>query len=90
MKPFNLEEALSGKPVIIRAGLKAYVVGKIPSHITYDDKEPIDFPLVGIVLDENGYLTDQEIYWTMDGERFGEDVLHDGDIIGMAEETTGK
>ena len=29
MKPFNLEEALSGKPVMLRCGSKAYVLGDL-------------------------------------------------------------
>lgn len=29
MKPFNLEEALAGKPVMLRCGSKAYVLGDL-------------------------------------------------------------
>ena len=86
MKPFDLHAALAGEPVRLRGGYKAHVIGKIPNNLTYDDNEPIDYPLVGIVLDENGYLTDAEVHWTINGSGYKEDNPHDSDIIGMWEE----
>lgn len=86
MKPFDLHAALAGEPVRLRGGYKAHVIGKIPNNLTYDDNEPIDYPLVGIVLDENGYLTDAEVHWTINGSGYKEDNPHDSDIIGMWED----
>ena len=86
MKPFDLHAALAGEPVRLRGGYKAHVIGKIPNNLTYDDNEPIDYPLVGIVLDENGYLTDAEVHWTINGSGYEEGNLHDSDIIGMWED----
>lgn len=86
MKEFNLEAALAGEPVILRQGSKAYVVGKIPSNLTYEDNELIDYPLIGVVLDETGYLTDDKALWTINGKASEDGVLYDADIIGMWEE----
>ena len=86
MKEFNLEAALNGELVRLRQGSKAYVVGKIPSNLTYEDNELIDYPLIGVVLDENGYLTGTVVFWTINGKCSEDGVLHDADIIGMWEE----
>ena len=86
MKEFNLDAALNGELVRLRQGSKAYVVGKIPSNLTYEDNELIDYPLIGVVLDENGYLTGTVVFWTINGKCSEDGVLHDADIIGMWEE----
>lgn len=36
MKPFDLNDALSGKPVKLRGGSKAYVIGLLPNAIKTD------------------------------------------------------
>lgn len=86
MKEFDFKAALAGEPVRLRQGSKAYVVGKIPSNLTYEDNELIDYPLIGVVLDETGYLTDDKALWTINGNASEDGVLHDADIIGMWEE----
>ena len=86
MKEFNLEAALAGEPVILRQGSKAYVVGKIPSNLTYEDNELIDYPLIGVVLDETGYLTGFEVHWTINGKVFEGSKMHGADIICMWED----
>ena len=86
MKEFNLEAALNGEPVKLRSGRKAYVVGKIPSNLTYPDNELLDYPLIGFFLNKNGYLTGVEVHWTINGKVFEDGKMHDADIIGMWEE----
>ena len=85
MKKFDLKAALASEPVRLRQGSKAYVVGKIPSNLTYEDNELLDYPLIGVVL-ENGHLTGTEIHWTINGKVFEDGKMHDADIIGMWEE----
>ena len=86
MKEFNFEAALNGEPVKLRKGSKAYVVRKIPSNLTYGDNELIDCPLIGVVLDKNGYLTGTEVRWTINGKVYEDGVLHNADIIGVWKE----
>ena len=86
MKEFNFEAALNGEPVKLREGSKAYVVGKIPSNLTYEDNELLDYPLIGVVLDKNGCLTGTEVRWTINGKVFEDGKMHDADIICMWEE----
>ena len=86
MKKFDLKAALAGEPVRLRQGSKAYVVGKIPSNLTYEDNELLDYPLIGVILDEIGYLTNTNVRWTINGKVFEDGTLHDADIIGMWEE----
>lgn len=83
MKPFNLEEALSGKPVKIRNGPKAYVLGRIPDDIK------TDYPLRGFIvkLKPTGELDDgYTACWTLSGKNYANTKLHFTDIIGMWEE----
>lgn len=56
MKPFNLEEALSGKPVLLRGGQTAVVLYRIPDKYTSDDGQPPAFPLQGLILDAEGFV----------------------------------
>ena len=86
MKKFNLEAALNGEPVKLRTGQKAYVVGKIPSNLTYPDNELLDYPLIGVILNKNGCLSDVEVRWTINGKVFEDGKMHDADIICMWEE----
>lgn len=86
MKKFDFKAALTGEPVRLRQGSKAYVVGKIPSNLTYKDNELIDYPLIGVVLDEIGYLTGTVVFWTINGKCSEDGVWRDADIIGMWEE----
>ena len=86
MKKFDFKAALAGEPVRLRQGSKAYVVGKIPSNLTYPDNELLDYPLIGVILNKNGYLTGVEVRWTVNGKVFEDGKMHDADIICMWEE----
>ena len=86
MKEFNLDAALNGEPVKLREGSKAYVVGKIPSNLTYPDNELLDYPLIGVILNKTGHLTGTEIHWTINGKVFEDGKMHGADIICMWEE----
>lgn len=86
MKEFDLKAALNGEPVKLREGSKAYVVGKIPSNLTYPDNELLDYPLIGVILNKNGYLTGTEVRWTINGKVFEDGKIHDADIICMWED----
>lgn len=86
MKEFDLKAALAGEPVRLRQGSKAYVVGKIPSNLTYPDNELLDYPLIGVILNKNGHLTGVEVRWTINGKVFEDGKMHDADIICMWEE----
>lgn len=86
MKKFDFKAALAGEPVKLRTGKKAYVVGKIPSNLTYPDNELLDYPLIGVILNKNGCLTGVEVRWTINGKVFEDGKMHDADIICMWED----
>lgn len=76
MKPFNLQEALEGKPVMLRNGSKAIIYANIEQY-------KVDFPLKGLVYtDDNTY---DELEWTLEGD-FYENCSDDRDIVYMWEE----
>lgn len=82
MKPFNLEEALAGKPVKLRNGAKAYV------KYVLDDEYSTNYPLRGFAEWKrlrDGSINIEEHSWTLKGEAttHKESIL---DIIGMWEE----
>lgn len=77
MKPFNLEEALSGKPVITRKGLK--VLGL---HNFGNLKDEIDFSLVAIVEKEG------IIAYTEEGKYFKYDAEEEKDLFMASEKKT--
>lgn len=82
MKPFNLDDALSGKPVKLLGGSKAYVLGCIPDGIK------TNYPIRGFIVEQNntGELTvGNTVSWTLSGENHV-DTKHFEDIIGMWEE----
>lgn len=86
MKPFNLEEALSGKPVKLRDWEKAYVIGRVPDGIK------ADYPLRGVVVGQNStgeLAVVGTASWTLSGNNYLPyitDEPHPADIIGMWEE----
>lgn len=51
MKKFNLEEALNGKPVKLRNGMKALICYRIPDEYVFKDGFSAAFPLQGIIFD---------------------------------------
>lgn len=73
MKPFDLEKALAGAPVMLRNGLIAYISGRRPPHIGGD----MTAELVGWCID--GYVRS----WTVCGKLCC-DIERGLDIIGMA------
>ena len=86
MKPFNLEEALSGKPVKLRDGKKAYVIVRVPDGIK------AYYPLRGVVVWQNptGELAiGNAVSLTLSGNNYLPHITdepHPADIIGMWEE----
>lgn len=84
MKPFNLEEALSGKPVLLRGGQTAVVLYRIPDKYTSDDGQPPAFPLQGLILDAEGFVEVFGACWRANGAYNHADSLYD--IVGMWQE----
>lgn len=84
MKPFNLEEALAGKPVVMRNGHKAVILSRVPDRYTHEDGRKVTFPLLGVTLYEDNTVDNPCVAWRVDG-RFatGKDGM---DILGMWEE----
>lgn len=83
MKPFDLNDALSGKPVKLRGGSKAYVVGLLPNAIK------TDYALLGVTVrnDKSGDLIIASTgCWTIEGLASLITDEHQFDIIGMWEE----
>lgn len=85
MKPFNLEEALSGKPVKLRNGMKALICYRIPDEYVFNDGSSAAFPLQGIIFNKRGNLKQIAEVWRDNGT-YGDGYLHKFDIIGMWEE----
>jgi hypothetical protein len=73
LKPFDLQAALAGEPVMLRNGTKAYV-----RHHETETFIPGNFNLVGIKEGYSCYLT-----WTKDGGYDIDGDICDLDIIGM-------
>ena len=84
MKQFNLEEALSGKPVLLRGGQTAVVLYRIPDKYTSDDGQPPAFPLQGLILDAEGFVDVFGACWRDNGTYNHADSLYD--IVGMWQE----
>lgn len=84
MKPFNLEEALSGKPVLLRGGQTAVVLYRIPDKYISDDGHPPAFPLQGLILDAEGFVDVFGACWRTNGTYNHADSLYD--IVGMWQE----
>lgn len=85
MKQFNLEEALSGKPVKLRDGSKAIILFRIPDTYKLENGLKVTFPLFGIILDTNGAVDDPYASWRDNG-LFSSCCTSDYDIIGMWED----
>ena len=86
MKEFNLEAALNGEPVKLRNGNKAYVLAKLPDNLKYAHTEKVPYPLIGVVMDKDGYVTDTHMSWTAEGGCYVTNKPLKSDIIGMWEE----
>lgn len=84
IKPFDLEKALAGEPVVLKNGKKALIYHRIPDHYTLGYGVKVTFPLVGMIFDEDGTVDEPFAAWRDDG-RFAS-ATSDKDIIGMYEE----
>lgn len=79
IKPFDLDKALNGEPVILRSGKFAYIYAVIPNQFTKNTT----YSLIGAVLYENGKIYNNMTTWTKQGYYLS-DVEEDSlDIIGM-------
>lgn len=79
MKPFNLEEALSGKLVKLRSGKLARILIDLS---TVKDIKCYEPRIVGITITDEGYAG-SSLLWEKDGSYGPSDYL---DIVGMHEE----
>lgn len=79
MKKFDLEAALSGEPVMLRNGEKAYIFKNIQDTHILDFK--VDYPLIGMMHNHAPVQT-----WSLDGRISLVSDYSNGDIIGMWEE----
>jgi hypothetical protein len=85
MKPFNLEEALQGKPVKLRNGKKGIIYYRIPDTYTYPNGDIVCRPIKGMIINEDGHLSTSQAEWLNNGS-IDKDFDHSLDIIGMYEE----
>ena len=83
MKPFNLKEALQGKPVRLRNGLKAIIYYDIPEDFKLATGLSITYPLIGMTLDTKGMVIASSENWLRNGQYNNNSYNHDLDIIGM-------
>ena len=86
MKPFNLEKALVGEPVVLRGGRKAFVLCDLKQRFKYlrSNKQ-----LIGVVATENNSdMFEHTARWYDTGEYLSDDdgCESDYDITGMWEE----
>ena len=79
MKKFDLEAALSGEPVMLRNGEKAYIFKNIQDTHILDFK--VDYPLIGMMHNHAPVQT-----WSLDGRISLVSGYSNGDIIGMWKE----
>ena len=86
MKPFNLEEALQGKPVRLRSGMKAIIYYNVPENLKLNDGSSILYPLKGITFTINGDVASSAESWRYNGNYVSDTTSHHLDIIGMYEE----
>lgn len=85
MKPFNLEEALAGKPVKLRNGQKAVILCRVPDKYVFEDESPAAFPLYGLIFTAEDYIDSGDACWRDNGTY--DSRPHRFDIIGMWEES---
>ncbi|HDR1908477.1 TPA: pyruvate kinase [Pasteurella multocida] len=80
MKKFDLEKSLTGEPVVLRNGSKAFIVKHIPEdHIKKEECE-----LIGYLVEGSKFHSCAT--WTKDGKYNPCFSSHIYDIIGMYEE----
>lgn len=86
MKPFNLEKALVGEPVVLRGGRKAFVLCDLKQRFKYPQSNK---QLIGVVATENNSdMFEHTARWYDTGEYLSDDggCESDYDITGMWEE----
>lgn len=88
MKPFDLNKALSNKPVQLRNGCKAIIYYNISEDLCYKDGSRTSFPIKGLILDENEYLNISSAEWTEEGYFNADRTKSQYDIIDMWNEIT--
>ena len=87
MKAFNVEKALAGEPVKLKNGDKAIIFGRIPEGLEWSHIGAVNHPLVGVVLNAEGRITDARMRWSMSGVvDSGDDEKRAYDIVGMWED----
>lgn len=79
-EPFNLEKALTDKPVVTRSGKKAYVKYKLPN---WNRNSPLN-QLVGFLCNKDN--TVYTFSWSMTGKAVSENTEDINDIVGMWKE----
>ena len=84
IKPFDLEKALAGEPVVLRGGQKAAILYRIPDKYKSTEGHPPAFPLQGLILDDKGFVEEFGACWREDGTYNHEGSL--SDIVGIWEE----
>ena len=82
MKPFDLVAALEGAPVVLRNGLKAYVLADTVNLGEFETIYRDEYPLVVLVSGASGGLN----MHMRDGNYYNEKPDNPKDIIGMWEE----
>lgn len=84
MKPFNLEEALSGKPVMLRCGSKAYVLGDLRDLFPESNEVRC---LIGIDSErEHSKQYSSMMRWKCTGSYYEHIYESEYDIVGMWQE----
>ncbi|HHF3796166.1 TPA: hypothetical protein ACXK87_001311 [Haemophilus influenzae] len=86
MKEFNLDAALNGEPVVLRSGRKAYIGHKTPDCYVCDSGEKIEFPLHGYIIKADNIIEVPNMFWTINGRAYKDNVDNASDIVGMWEE----
>lgn len=86
MKEFDLDAALNGEPVLLRSGRKAYIGYKTPDCYVCNSGEKIEFPLHGYIIKADNIIEVPNMFWTINGRAYKDDVDNASDIIGMWEE----
>lgn len=85
LKPFNLEDALAGEPVVLRNGCKADILYVIPDTYKFPNGTTFNYPVRGITFNKDGTL-DGAHRWNIDGTSYSRAETSPMDIIGMWEE----
>lgn len=81
MKPFDLKEALSGKPVKLRNGQKALICYRIPDEYVFNNGSSAAFPLQGIIFNKRGNLQQIAEVWRDNGTYGDEYLIEEGGYV---------